>query len=238
MLGLFALALFRLFFDGRRLDGRFENQAGQALRDLLDALDQVRLWTGYLDRALGVLGKGIAGLAIALLLDSNNSPTISVEGTEITDGYHNLSHHGRSEKKLTQLEAIDTAHMKLLAELLQELKSVAEPPGKLLDSTMVLYGSNFGDANKHTTDNMPILLAGGKDKNMVWDAWVNQVVNQVKQVILFDFYKGKGIAEGKKSYGVSFYLQDDKKTLTEKDIDRIIKKISDRLIKELKAELR
>lgn len=99
--------------------------------------------------------------SISLLLDSNNSPTISVEGAEITDGYHNLSHHGLSEEKLTQLEAIDMAHMKLLAELLRDLRRVPEASGNLSDNTQVLYGSNFGDANKHTTDNMPILLAGG-----------------------------------------------------------------------------
>ena len=99
--------------------------------------------------------------SISLLLDSNNSPTISVKGAEITDGYHNLSHHGRSEKKLKQLEAIDIAHMKLLAELIVDLQSTDEPTGTLLDNAMVLYGSNFGDANKHTTDNMPVLLAGG-----------------------------------------------------------------------------
>jgi hypothetical protein len=99
--------------------------------------------------------------SISLLLDSNNSPTISVKGAEITDGYHNLSHHGRSEKKLKQLEAIDIAHMMLLAELIADLQRTDEPTGSLLDNAMVLYGSNFGDANKHTTDNMPILLAGG-----------------------------------------------------------------------------
>ncbi|MCO8124586.1 DUF1552 domain-containing protein [Stieleria sp. TO1_6] len=99
--------------------------------------------------------------SVSLLLDSNNSPTISVNGADITDGYHNLSHHGRSEKKLKQLQAIDNAHMKLLAELIGDLKQIEEPHGELLENTMVLYGSNFGDANKHTTDNMPILLAGG-----------------------------------------------------------------------------
>lgn len=100
--------------------------------------------------------------AITLLLDSNNSPTISVDGAEISDGYHNLSHHGRSEKKLQQLAAIDHAHMELLAELIGDLKGIGETDGTLLDNTMLLYGSNFGDANKHTTDNMPILLAGGR----------------------------------------------------------------------------
>lgn len=100
--------------------------------------------------------------SISLLLDSNNSPTINVEGADISDGYHNLSHHGRSEAKLAQLDAIDRAHMDLLGGLLEELKAVKEEDGTLLDNTLVLYGSNFGDANKHTTDNMPVLVAGGR----------------------------------------------------------------------------
>ncbi len=98
---------------------------------------------------------------ITLFLDSSNSPAIDVKGTEITDGYHNLAHHGKNESKLKQLEAIDTWHMRLLAELYGKLKGVREGGESLLDRTMVLYGSNFGDANKHTTDNMPVLLAGG-----------------------------------------------------------------------------
>jgi hypothetical protein len=98
---------------------------------------------------------------ITLFLDSSNSPAIDVKGVEITDGYHNLSHHGKNESKLKQLEAIDTWHMRLLAELLGKLRGVQEGGESLLDRTMVLYGSNFGDANKHTTDNMPVLLAGG-----------------------------------------------------------------------------
>jgi hypothetical protein len=99
--------------------------------------------------------------SVTLLLDSTNSPTIEVKGAEISDGYHNLSHHGKSESKLKQLQAIDREHMRLIGNLLGDLKSVREADETLLDRTMVLYGSNFGDANKHTTDNMPILLAGG-----------------------------------------------------------------------------
>ncbi len=98
---------------------------------------------------------------ITLFLDSSNSPAIDIEGIQITDGYHNLSHHGRNESKLKQLDAIDRRHMSLLAGLLGSLKAANEDGETLLDRTMVLYGSNFGDANKHTTTNMPILLAGG-----------------------------------------------------------------------------
>jgi len=98
---------------------------------------------------------------ITLFLDSSNSPAIDVQGIQITDGYHNLSHHGKNESKLAQLEAIDVWHMRLLGELLGTLKGSGEGGATLLDRTMVLYGSNFGDANKHTTTNLPVILAGG-----------------------------------------------------------------------------
>lgn len=98
---------------------------------------------------------------ITIFLDGANSPAIDVEGIQITDGYHNLSHHGQNPTKLAELTAIDTWHMKLLAGLLGKLKAIHEAGDSLLDRTMVLFGSNFGDANKHTTNNMPVLLAGG-----------------------------------------------------------------------------
>lgn len=60
----------------------------------------------------------------------------------------------------------------------------------------------------------------------------------LKNVNLFDFFKGKNIPEGKKSYGVSFYIQDTEKTLTDKEIDKIMGKISNRITRELGAELR
>ena len=98
---------------------------------------------------------------ITLFLDSTNSPAIDLGEVKITDGYHNLSHHGKNESKLAQLEAIDKQHMKLLAELLGKLKNTPEGGETLLDRSMLLFGSNFGDANKHTNTNMPIILAGG-----------------------------------------------------------------------------
>lgn len=103
--------------------------------------------------------------SITLLLDSNNSPTIEVEGAEIKDGYHNLSHHGKNEKKLAQLDAIDRAHMGLLGQFVRDLDRAAEGSQSLLDNTTVMYGSNFGDASKHTTDNMPVVFAGGRFKH-------------------------------------------------------------------------
>jgi BMFP domain-containing protein YqiC len=102
--------------------------------------------------------------SIALMLDSVNSPTLDLgddHETKITDGYHNLSHHGRSDSKLAQLKAIDQWHMKLLNELFTDLKAVKEDGDTLFDRTMVLYGSNMGNANTHVTTNLPTLFAGG-----------------------------------------------------------------------------
>ncbi len=51
--------------------------------------------------------------------------------------------------------------MKLLANLFSGLKAVSEEGDSLLDRTMILYGSNLGDANSHSTINLPTLFAGG-----------------------------------------------------------------------------
>jgi BMFP domain-containing protein YqiC len=99
--------------------------------------------------------------AITLMLNSVGTPVVQIAGATITDSYHNLSHHGKAEEKLAQLKVIDEWHMKLLADLLKGLKSVKEEGTTLLDRTMVLYGSNLGDANAHSTTNLPTLFAGG-----------------------------------------------------------------------------
>ncbi len=60
----------------------------------------------------------------------------------------------------------------------------------------------------------------------------------LKEVNLFDVYEGKKLPEGKKSYAVSFTLQDEKKTLTDKQIDKIMNKLQDNFEKQLGATLR
>ncbi|MDD5619667.1 MAG: phenylalanine--tRNA ligase subunit beta [Proteiniphilum sp.] len=60
----------------------------------------------------------------------------------------------------------------------------------------------------------------------------------LKQVALFDVYEGKKLPEGKKSYAVNFLLQDETKTLNDKQIDGVMKRIRQNLEQELGAELR
>lgn len=60
----------------------------------------------------------------------------------------------------------------------------------------------------------------------------------LKDVRLFDVYQGKNLGQGKKSYAVSFIFQDDKKTLTDKQVDKIMVKLQQRFETDLGAELR
>jgi len=71
------------------------------------------------------------------------------------------------------------------------------------------------------------------------DAIAMQTEKQIlKDVDLFDVYQGKNLPKGKKSYAVSFTLQDERKTLTDKQIDKIMKKLQTNFEKQLGAELR
>lgn len=60
----------------------------------------------------------------------------------------------------------------------------------------------------------------------------------LKEVNVFDVYKGDKLPEGKKSYALSFVFQDEEKTLTDKQIDSIIQKFIRNFEKELNAEIR
>ncbi|MBF4983682.1 phenylalanine--tRNA ligase subunit beta [Nonlabens mediterrranea] len=60
----------------------------------------------------------------------------------------------------------------------------------------------------------------------------------LKEVQLFDVYEGKNLAKGKKSYALSFLLQDEVKTLTDKQIDKAMQKIQQQLEKQAGVELR
>ena len=74
-------------------------------------------------------------------------------------------------------------------------------------------------------------------------AQIEQIARQserklLKKVELFDVYEGKNLPQGKKSYAVNFILQDEQKTMGDKQIDAIMQKIIQNLKKQLNAELR
>ncbi|MEH6408000.1 MAG: phenylalanine--tRNA ligase subunit beta [Leeuwenhoekiella sp.] len=80
------------------------------------------------------------------------------------------------------------------------------------------------------------------DENVAFEQVYDLAKSTEKQVLkavnLFDVYQGKNLPEGKKSYAVSFTLQDENKTLTDKQIDKIMSKLQYRFENELGASLR
>jgi hypothetical protein len=103
---------------------------------------------------------------VTLMVDAFRTPVFALPGQmDTTESYHGLSHHGQNEEKVKQLEAADRQHMALLRKLIGNLAAKREADQRLLDRTMVLYGSNLGDANIHDNTNLPILLAGGGLQN-------------------------------------------------------------------------
>ena len=109
---------------------------------------------------------------LALQTDSTRFVTVFFNGSSsvppipgVTSDWHNLSHHGRNPEKLDQLKIIELAELNLLADFLTALKDTKEEGEPLLDRTMVLYGSNLGNASSHDTRNLPMMLFGGGFKH-------------------------------------------------------------------------
>ena len=99
---------------------------------------------------------------ITLMVDAFATPVFQLHDNQnTTDDYHNLSHHGQAVEKVQQLEDADHQQMTLLRRLFQNLSDKKDGDQRLLDRTLILYGSNMGDANTHDNTNLPILLAGG-----------------------------------------------------------------------------
>jgi hypothetical protein len=89
-------------------------------------------------------------------------PKAIAQGFEngISEGHHDLSHHANNPDKLTKLAIINRYHVSQYAYFLEKLKSVKEGSGTLLDNCMVLYGGGLSDGNRHSPENLPIVLAG------------------------------------------------------------------------------
>ncbi len=79
----------------------------------------------------------------------------------VTEPHHPLSHHRDNPEKIEKLARINAYHMQFFSDFLQKMQSTPDGDGTLLDNVMVMYGSALRNSNRHTTQNLPILVAGG-----------------------------------------------------------------------------
>jgi len=112
-------------------------------------------------------------IRLALETDSTRVVTMMINPTSTTprevpgvnSNVHEMTHHGNRENVVAELRKVEEAQFKELAIFLNGLNSVPQDGVTLLDRTSVLYGTNMGSANAHSTDNTPVLLAGGGFKH-------------------------------------------------------------------------
>ncbi|WP_010520885.1 phenylalanine--tRNA ligase subunit beta [Aquimarina agarivorans] len=101
-------------------------------------------------------------------------------------------------------------------------------------NTKVTDISKFQSARR----DFALLLNESITYKQIHDLALKQEKKLLKEVSLFDVYQGKNLPNGKKSYAVSFKLHDSNKTLTDKQIDKIMNKLQKSFENELGAELR
>jgi len=78
----------------------------------------------------------------------------------VSDAFHPLSHHQNDPAKLEKLAKIQTWHTKMFAGFLQRLQQVKDGDGSLLDHSIILYGSNMSNSDKHNNDPLPSAVLG------------------------------------------------------------------------------
>ncbi|MCI0391606.1 MAG: DUF1552 domain-containing protein [Acidobacteria bacterium] len=84
----------------------------------------------------------------------------------IPDPHHPLTHHRNNQEWIEKVTQINCLHTELFAYFLGKLKSTKDGEGTLLDRSMIVYGSGLSDGNRHTHENLPVLLAGRGDSSV------------------------------------------------------------------------
>jgi uncharacterized protein DUF1552 len=108
-------------------------------------------------------------MALAMQADLTRVITFSMDreasmrtynNLSISEAFHPLSHHANDPGKQDRLAVIQTYHTKVFARFIDRLAKTPEGDGSLLDHSMVLYGSNMSDSNRHNNDPLPSAILG------------------------------------------------------------------------------
>lgn len=100
-------------------------------------------------------------IALSLQTDSTRVATLETgmgfRTSELDLGsYHQLSHHGKSDDRIGQLEVVEAFLTTKLSDFISQLKEA-----QILDETLIVFGSGMSDGSSHSNRDLPVLLAGG-----------------------------------------------------------------------------
>jgi hypothetical protein len=78
----------------------------------------------------------------------------------VPDPHHPLTHHRDTPEWIEKVTQVNTMHMELFAGFIKKLKATPDGDGTLLDHSAIVYGSGLSDGNRHTHDDLPVLIVG------------------------------------------------------------------------------
>ena len=79
----------------------------------------------------------------------------------VPDAFHPLSHHANNLQRIEKLVRIQRYHVERFAEFVDRLAQIPDGEGSLLDNSMLLYGSNMSNSDRHNNYPLPTILVGG-----------------------------------------------------------------------------
>jgi Protein of unknown function (DUF1552) len=110
-------------------------------------------------------------LALAFQTDSTRIATLilAADGTNrafpqigISEGHHYCSHHQGKQELIDKVAVIDRYYLQRFARFLEKMEQTKDVDGQsMLHNSMLVYGCGNADGNRHTHENLPLILAGG-----------------------------------------------------------------------------
>jgi hypothetical protein len=79
----------------------------------------------------------------------------------VSDAFHPLSHHANNKDRITKLVKIQRYHVERFAEFVDKLAKIPDGENSLLDNSLLMYGSNMSNSDRHNNYPLPNILVGG-----------------------------------------------------------------------------
>ena len=79
----------------------------------------------------------------------------------VSDAFHPLSHHANNKDRIDKLVRVQTYHVQRFAEFVDKLAKTPDGDGSLLDHSLLMYGSNMSNSDRHNNYPLPNILVGG-----------------------------------------------------------------------------
>ena len=103
---------------------------------------------------------------IATFMLSHDGSNRSFPEIGVPEAHHQISHHKDDPEKLRKIALIDRFYIEEFGRFLTRMKAVREGESSLLDNSMLVYGGCISEGNKHWHNDLPIVLAGGRNADV------------------------------------------------------------------------